>query len=154
MTHLPPSPEDKLRILEESRRANTRSALSAVLDPALSGRFAATAKADFTVGRDPVVNYPTLPGGPWGGGPQVGVEPPLGYSVEDLEPTGELHELERAAATAAANSPLSQQVADLSTVVGNWTGQSSPTSAPQPPDVAQGTARPSSKPGSITRRFG
>ena len=73
--------------------------MTSLLDPSLAGRFAQQAKPDFTVGRDPRVDYPRIAGGPWGSGPQPGLEPALGFSVNDLEPTGELHELQRSAAT-------------------------------------------------------
>jgi hypothetical protein len=91
--------EQRARLLREERSINTRAAMHSLLDPSAGGRFAKEVKADFTVGRDEAVHYPRLPSGPWGSGPQVGVEPPLGFSVNDLEPTGELHELQHCAAT-------------------------------------------------------
>ena len=101
------SREEKARILREADRAiNTRAAITSLLDPTLSGRFAKTVAADFTVGRDPAVNYPRLPGGPWGGGPQVPEEPPLGIDVSYVEPCGEPFEAERAYLLSAATSPL------------------------------------------------
>jgi hypothetical protein len=152
MTHLPLSREEKLRILEDERRANTRAAMQAVLDPTLAGRFAKEVKADFTVGRDEAVHYPRLPSGPWGSGPQVGLEPPLGFSVNDLEPTGELHELQHSVETATPdllgprNADLSSQASPGSATLA---GSSLP-SAPQLPDVAAATARRSLS----WRRFG
>jgi hypothetical protein len=100
------SREDKLRIAREADRAiaNTRSALTEVLTPAPSGRFAPQSKPDFTVGRDERVDYPRIPSGPWGSGPQVPDEPALGFSVDDLEPCGEPFEQERAYLQSAATS--------------------------------------------------
>jgi hypothetical protein len=64
---LPPSREDKLRILEDDRRANTRSAYTGVTDPVAGGRFA-KALGEYTVGATPTVEYPKLPeGSQWGG---------------------------------------------------------------------------------------
>jgi hypothetical protein len=87
------SPEEKAAILQNEKRLNTRVAMSSLLDPPAGGRFA---KPSPPV--DPAKLYaPLPPSSPWGSGPQVGLEPPLGFSVNDLEPTGELHELQRSA---------------------------------------------------------
>jgi hypothetical protein len=147
----PASAEEKAAILQNEKRLNTRAAMQAVLDPSLSGRFAKEAKADFTVGRDEVVNYPRLPaGGPWGSGPQVGLEPPLGFSVNDLEPTGELHELQRSAATdnllggscEDAAFLLGQQLAGVSPPLADDADLASPLlrSAPGPSPVPEVTS--------------
>jgi hypothetical protein len=55
------------------------------------------------------------------GWPQVGLEPPLGFSVNDLEPTGELHELQHSAATASPQQ---------------WQGAEADPSPPLPPGSA------------------
>ena len=52
------------------------------------GRFAEGARV---TGTDPAARYPRLPdSSPWNA--ERGVEPPLGYSVEEVEPVGEAHE--------------------------------------------------------------
>jgi hypothetical protein len=145
------SREEKAAIIQNEKRLNTRAAMQAVLDPTLAGRFAKSAKADFTVGRDEAVHYPRIAGGPWGSGPQVPDEPALGYSVEEME----VVEAERAAAiaevaaedSAEAGTSSPATTADLPPLLGsaNSAGSSLP-SAPQLPDVAAATARPFSKP--------
>ena len=56
---------------------------------AKAGRFA---KASIVSGATPTVQYPRLPASsPWAAD-MVPPEEPLGYSVNDLSPTGELHE--------------------------------------------------------------
>lgn len=91
----PTSQEERAKLLREQRTINTRSALQQVLDPSLAGRFAATAKADFTVGRDEVVNYPRIAGGPWGAGPQVPNEEPFPIDISYVEPCGTEEEISR-----------------------------------------------------------
>jgi hypothetical protein len=150
------SVSERARMLQEERVANTRAAMTAVVSPEAGGRFAHRLIEQIN-SAGPTVEYPRLPeGSPWSG-PQVGDEPLLGYSVEDLEPTGEPHEVAAGLSppdNAEAGTASSPANADLSTVVGNLAGSSPPTSAPQLPDVAVATARPYSKRGSMTRRFG
>jgi hypothetical protein len=150
----PTTQEQRARILEDERRTNTRAAMQAMLDPSLGGRFAKEVKADFTVGNSPRVEYPRLPSGPWGNGPQVPDEPALGFSVNDLEPTGETFEVEHSVETAPAASPPGQRTdADPSPQIpgSDTSAGSSLPSAPQLPDVAAATARPFSN---SWRRFG
>jgi hypothetical protein len=67
-------------------------------DLELGGRFA---KEEINSGAEAAVPYPRLPAGsPWAGA-GVGVERPLGYSIQDLEPTGEAFEIERSLVLAA-----------------------------------------------------
>jgi hypothetical protein len=127
------SAEEKAAILQNEKRLNTRAAMQAVLDPTLAGRFAKEAKADFTVGRDPTVQYPRMPAtSPWACD-AVGLEPPLGFSVEEMEVVGSTEEAERAAAILAATEssaatasspPQGQSDADLPTVGSAAAGQS------------------------------
>jgi hypothetical protein len=57
------------------------------------------------MGTKPVVDFPAIPSGPWSAGYwQDGPEPPLGYSVNDLEPTGEVAEVQRSLEELAASS--------------------------------------------------
>jgi hypothetical protein len=67
----------------------------------LGGRFA---KASVVVGAEPAVQYP--PGPDWTRN-EVPQEPPLGFSVNDLEPTGEPFEVERSLTQSAASEPAS-----------------------------------------------
>jgi hypothetical protein len=63
------------------------------LDLSLGGRFAVPGSKPDVSGSDEVVRYPRLPStSPWASDP-VGVEPPTNYRIDDLEPTGEFHEL-------------------------------------------------------------
>lgn len=75
----------------------TFSALAG-LDTSLGGRFA---PGGYVGGSERTTDYPRLPeGSPWAGDP-VGLEPSLGYSVDDLEPTGTAAEVERSLVLAA-----------------------------------------------------
>ena len=80
--------------------AEDRDRLSSYLDHARSsvddergGRFAAAAPTRTVVGAEPIA-YPRLPAdNPFNQAAlMVPDEPPLGYSVNDLNPTGEIHE--------------------------------------------------------------
>jgi len=102
--------------------ANDRQQTSTLRDHAVEGegggRFAELARREgasrpTVVGARPLVQYPAGPD--WtSNGAAVGVEPPLGVCVNDLEPTGEAFEVERslaslaeaAAPTSAAASPV------------------------------------------------
>jgi hypothetical protein len=65
------------------------------------GRHALAAKAE-VIGKARVPLYPRMPAGnPWTGD-QVGVEPPLGYAINDLEITGEHHEVEESLLAASS----------------------------------------------------
>ena len=66
------------------------------LDNSLGGRFAVGGAVS---GEEELVRYPRQPeGSPWSG-PQVGVEPPLGYAIDELEPTGTFEEIQRSASS-------------------------------------------------------
>jgi hypothetical protein len=68
------------------------------------GRFAAVNKQQVT-GREPAVHMPRLPtGNPWADAP-LGLERPLGYSVEDHEPVGESFEIEASFDVHEGSSP-------------------------------------------------
>jgi hypothetical protein len=102
--------------------ANDRQQTSTLRDHAVEGegggRFAELARREgaarpAVVGATPAVQYPAGPA--WvSDGAGVGIEPPLGICVNDLEPTGEPFEVERslanlaeaAAPTSAAASPV------------------------------------------------
>jgi hypothetical protein len=82
------------------------------LDSSLGGRFATGGDVS---GTDEVVRYPRLPStSPWASDP-VGVEPPTNYRIDELEPTGEFHEL-------VAPGPLEATSAPAPTIVGDLSG--------------------------------
>jgi hypothetical protein len=90
------SQEERAKLLREERQINTRSAMQEVIDPRMAGRFATQSKPDFTIGKDEVVHYPRLPGNsPWQQ-EQPPPEEPLGFSVEEMPPMGEPHEIAHA----------------------------------------------------------
>ena len=93
----------------ERRRllTNDRPQTSSLLDhvePEGGGRFAELARRDAgkptVVGATPSVQYPAGPGWTRDEVPQ---EPPLGFCVNDLEPTGEPFEVERSLTKLAAS---------------------------------------------------
>jgi hypothetical protein len=70
----------------------------------IGGRYGAVNDVTI-VGRDGPPNYPQLPSGPWSGqNPEPGMEPPLGHSVNDLEPSAVLASAE-APGSASADAP-------------------------------------------------
>jgi len=84
--------EEKVEQLRQERKLRTSDRepstfhQMANLDLSLGGRFSA---GGYVAGSDPTTEYPRLPeGSPWGSGPQVPTEPPLGVSVEVVEPVG------------------------------------------------------------------
>src|SRR5262245_50784215 len=82
------SQAERRRILREV--TTYHAAAQGFVNDDRGGRFAVLEKAHVT-GSTPVVAYPKQPSGPWSEGPGP-AEPPLGYSVEAVEPVGELHE--------------------------------------------------------------
>jgi hypothetical protein len=99
--------------LQELRHLNTRAALTQVLDPAPSGRWA---KPIQKTGQDPTTLYPAQPpDSPWHHDP-VPPENSLGYSVEDMEPVGQPGEIERVASPEPAATSR-QATADFSSPV-------------------------------------
>jgi hypothetical protein len=86
------SQREKRRILAEDRKASSYMAHAAAnVDEDRGGRYAAIEKPSTVVGASSI-SYPTQPeGSPWANDP-IGLEPPLGFSVEDHDPVGELHE--------------------------------------------------------------
>ena len=81
------SQSERAKLLREEREAGSRVAYTRITDPEPSGRWA---KPDQINGATAVVDYPRIAGGPWGGGPQVPEEPPLGdFDVSYVEPCGE-----------------------------------------------------------------
>jgi hypothetical protein len=75
------------------------------------GRHAAAAKAT-VVGKAPTPVYPRQPSGsPWAGEVPESIEPPLGYSVQDdIEPTGNYHEIQESLIAASVAIPSSDAV--------------------------------------------
>ena len=97
---------------QKERRALTGSTTTttfrdmANLDLSLGGRFAVPGSKPDVSGSEEITRYPRLPpSNPWSSD-LVGVEPPLGWSVEDQEPTGTFEEIEASIANASpAHSP-------------------------------------------------
>lgn len=85
------SQAEKRRIMLEERGLRTyHGHATASADEDRGGRFAVRSPAT-VIGTSPV-SYPRQPeGSPWACDP-VPPERPLGYSVNDLEPVGEIHE--------------------------------------------------------------
>jgi hypothetical protein len=136
---------------QEERTAGTRAAYNNIVDPLPSGRWSKPSR-----GNDPATLYPRLPDGPWSSSqPQPPPEEPLGYSVEDMLPVGEPHEI-TAAAPPAVVSPVVRQdrgADDVSTAASSANSAGSPSSEPTSfptRDVAAGVASP---PFSFRRRF-
>src|SRR6516164_3766724 len=90
------SQREKRRILAENRQVRASTYLQqaqANIDEDRGGRYAAIEKPATVVGTGPgSISYPQQPSNsPWANDP-IGLEPPLGFSVEDHDPVGELYE--------------------------------------------------------------
>jgi hypothetical protein len=98
-----------------------------------AGRFA---KPSVVSGSTPAVKYPRLPSSsPWAAD-IVPVEPALGYSVHDLQPTGEVGEI--SASLDALEAPTSASPSDVVE-----TGASIPLATSSPPVPASVSSLPS-----------
>jgi len=91
-------PIEQQRILAEERKV-----LQANADDDLGGRFGTIREKPKVIGVSPIT-YPRLPSGPWASN-EMPDEPCLGYSVEEMEPTGEIHEQRRQEAADQGNGP-------------------------------------------------
>jgi hypothetical protein len=109
---------ERRRIMEEDRLARKAStyfqqAQSSLNDTA-GGRFGAVTKSSVT-GSGPVV-YPRLPAdAPSNQMAMMPPEPPLNYNINDQEPVGEFHEIQKSLSSAAADAakaPTSSVVGD------------------------------------------
>jgi len=88
---------EKRRILAEDRRARTYHAVAqGSIDDERGGRYGAVGRQPTVTGRS-AISYPQQPPtSPWFSNPMPS-EPPLGYSVDAMEPVGEPHERGNAA---------------------------------------------------------
>jgi hypothetical protein len=87
------SQAERRRVLANDRRvlATYHGVAQTSADDDRGGRFAAVSPTRTVVGAAPI-SYPKLPANsPWACDP-VPTEPPLGFSVDAMEPVGELHE--------------------------------------------------------------
>src|SRR5262245_55301495 len=83
-----------VRMIAAARERRGQTYLGQVQDLELGGRFAKVVKATVT-GMEPTPEYPQQPtGSPWANEPS-GTEPPLGVSIDAMEPVGEAHESSR-----------------------------------------------------------
>ena len=86
------------RLVREAgeRRGRTYAGHALDNEPEVGGRFKRVTETT-VIGKSPIT-YPRLPSGPWSRD-ACPPEPPLGYSVEEQEPVGEM--FERASTSAA-----------------------------------------------------
>jgi hypothetical protein len=87
------SQSERRRVLANERRvlATYYGVAQTSIDDDRGGRFAVRSPTT-VVGTSPI-NYPRLPeNAPANQAAIVGDEPPLGFSVNDIEPVGEIHE--------------------------------------------------------------
>jgi hypothetical protein len=83
---------ERRRIVAEERRIRTyHGQAQASIDEDRGGRFAYSGSSTSVVGSSPV-SYPAQPAhSPWHRD-ACPPEPPLGFSVDEMEPVGEIHE--------------------------------------------------------------
>ena len=100
------SQSERRRILAEGRRAKStyHSVAASSADDERGGRYAAASSKPTVTGSSPIA-YPQQPtGSPWASDPLPN-EPPLGYSVEEMEPVGEPHEIDASRRDVAGSAP-------------------------------------------------
>jgi hypothetical protein len=90
------SQKDKRAVLENDRKvmASYHSVAQSGLDDDRGGRYGSGAGSKARVTGSSPIAYPKQPANsPWHHDPMP-LEPPLGFSVDEIEPTGEPHEVE------------------------------------------------------------
>jgi hypothetical protein len=99
--------ENDRHVHEQERAATMHGHAIASADDEAGGRFARV-NPTMVVGSTPGPSYPVLPASsPWHGPDPVGLEPPLGYRIDDLEHGGVASAPEAQAGPASdAPSPL------------------------------------------------
>jgi hypothetical protein len=99
------SQAERRRIMADERRMRTYHGVAASnVDDERGGRYAGSGSKQTVVGSS-TVSYPQQPeNSPWRSDP-CPPEPPLGYSVDELEPVGEM--FERASTSAAPGAEAS-----------------------------------------------
>jgi hypothetical protein len=88
--------KEKKKIMENDRKARStyHAIASSAADDLAGGKFAQAGNKQTVVGSSSI-SYPAQPStSPWHNDP-CGVEPPLGFSVEDQPTTGEVWEVQR-----------------------------------------------------------
>jgi hypothetical protein len=87
------SQAERRRIMADDRRAKSTYHSQAIgsIDEERGGRYATSGSKQTVIGSSPIA-YPQQPStSPWHHDP-IGTEPPLGYSVDAIEPVGEVFE--------------------------------------------------------------
>jgi hypothetical protein len=89
------SQRERREVLRNDRKvreaATYHSIAMAGVDDERGGRYATSGSKQTVIGASPIA-YPAQPAGsPWAKEP-IGTEPPLGYSVDEQDPVGEMFE--------------------------------------------------------------
>src|SRR5262245_38075957 len=107
------SQKERAAILKNDLRTQTMQGRAvAELQMEERGRFARQANV---TGATPATQYPQLPASsPWASDP-LPPEPPLGFSVEEMDPVGEQFEVDRSRATISAAASHSGRRDDSAT---------------------------------------
>lgn len=105
------------RALEGSTTTSTYFHQSQIAE-ALDGPGGRFREKETIVGTDPVPQYSRLPASsPWSGSVDPGQEAPLGASIDQMEPTGNAHEIEASLVLAAGTVPGSEKLAEVAPLV-------------------------------------
>jgi len=102
------SQAERRRIMGEDRRAKTYFGQAQHADDDLGGRYAKVHSTTFT-GSSPTMYPAQPPTSPWHHDP-CPPEPPLGYSVEEMEPVGEPHERTASATSSSVTARAQARV--------------------------------------------
>lgn len=145
---------EKKQMLADSMKPTTFHKMSEITDPDLiaGGRFAAS--ANIVSGTASHVPYPPLPAdNPWHHDP-VGIEPPLGFSVETVPICGEPHEQPEAIEAnsesigpACADAPASREGSLLLHLDAETPSASGSAASSTADETAQRAFSPNSTPG-------
>jgi hypothetical protein len=108
MTNPDVTMKEKKEILDNDRkvRAGTYKSLAeAEFQNEYGGRYAAAITKTKVAGSDPSVSYPKQPSSSFWSRDPIGLEPSLGYRIDDQEPVGEKFEIERSLSSAVKAAP-------------------------------------------------
>jgi hypothetical protein len=111
------SQSERRKVMESDRLARKASTYHQLAEASANdlagGRFAQSSPKQRVIGSSPI-SYPELPeNSPWAKDPMP-PEPPLGWSVNDLEPTGEVWEIEKSQGEASSMKAADDAAGDRS----------------------------------------
>jgi hypothetical protein len=155
---------DKLAVLRNDnllKKGTYNSLAVAEAESELGGRYSAAVTKTHVVGSDPTVAVPRQPANSYWSRDVIGMEPPLNYRIDDLEPTGQPFEIAASAEEAQRQSwvvgqmmllhpEMTRQEAER---IYEQVASSVKGGTPQAGDVGPGSTEARSRPSTFKRRI-